>query len=297
MKKITLGLLLVVVGLIFMPNVKVEAKDCFLVNNNGICISEDEYNNLLNLAFTESEIMNMDEDVFQDNKDLIGHVVSVTTNYYKDTNYYYNGEVISNSELVSEDEYNLITADAFKRPINITGVRSVANGYTETTGKRMDTYIIEMSGYLRYKVTLNWKVMPVKRSYDIIGLGLEGEKVYVSSNPIFSQHYCTTSGSCTTTNSATVKTFEGGVGATFKLPEGSMSEMSSYLYYNVAKGVNYTLTELHAYGDYSHATSNVTQSQGSNYYTVGTGGIYLYSEVSGYYDSIAYAMSTWYGSW
>ena len=301
MKKYVVGLLLVIGSILFIPNVKVEASNCYFLNYNGICMTEVEYNNLLNMGFTESEINYMDENTYLENKDLIGHVASVSTKYYKDTYYYQDGEIITTSELVTEDEYNHTGEIILQDPTGLmqggAGILSVLNGFTETTYKRLDAYIIEQSSNLRYKTTLNWKIMPSKRSYDIIAIGLQPYYVYSPGNRAFAQHYCTTGGACTTTNAATVKNFEGGVGATFKLPDGSMSEMSSYIYTDVAKAIGNTLTELHAYGDYSHATSNVTQSQGSNYYTVGTSGIGLYSEVSGYYDSINYANAVWYGSW
>ena len=286
---------LLLIGSIFFVFQNVEARECYVVNNNGICISSSEYDRLINLGFYDFEIMNMSEDIYNSNKDLESTDKVTTTTYVADTYHYVGGKVYTTSREVSEEEYNNILPMCIK---DVSNTRGVVDGYTETTGKRMDNTIIELTNKLRYKVTLRWKTIPVTRSYDIIGIGLEQDDVYASGNRTFSQTYCVTAMSCSSSSIADIKNQVGGVGASFKLPSGSYVFMSSYLYYDVSKqpGVG-TLHSTASYGDYAHATSNVTQGQAANNYVVGYGGINLYSNIESYYDYMNKATASWSGSW
>ncbi len=286
---------LFLIGSIFFCGKNVEAKECYVVNNNGVCISSEEYERLLNQGFFDFEIMNMSNDIYNENKDLEAVNKTNTTKYVADTYYYQGNKVYTSSREVTEEEYNSILPVCEKVPSN---TRGITNGFTETTGKRMDTTIIEYTNNLRYKVTLTWKVIPVTRSYDIIAIGLDRNKVYASGNRTFSQTYCVTAMTCASSSIADIKNQQGGVGASFELPSGSYVFMSSYLYYNVSKksGVG-TITSTAAYGDYAHATSSVTQGQAADNYAVGYGGINLYSNISFYYDHMNEATAYWTGTW
>ena len=134
------------------------------------------------------------------------------------------------------------------------------------------------------------------RSYDIIGIGLENESVYCSGNRNFSQTYCTSAINCTTSSTATISNQSTGVGAAFKLPTGTYTAMSAMLYYDVDKRVP-TVTEMNAYGDYSHATSTVTHDQSAYGYTISSAGIILNYTISSYYDAIPSAVAHWDGTW
>lgn len=292
--------LLLVTSIFTLSSYSVDAdNDCYILNNNDICITEEHYNNLINLGFTDFEIQNMDSEIFEENKDLEGQVVSSITNYYIDTNYYLNGQVTSISNQVTEEEYeNFIPLEGMMGSIgNVNGILSYS-GYTETVGKRMTTTIINNGSYKRYKNTVEWKNIPVTRSYDIIGIGLEDEKVHYVANRKLRQTYCTSVTDCSVGVTATFKNMETGVGAVYKLPTGTYVEMSVYMYFDVDKrsGVG-TLTELYAWGDYSHATSSVTQSQATSGYTIGSGGIYIEADLSSSYDAINKATAYWSGTW
>ena len=286
---------LFLIGSIFFCGKGVEAKECYVVNNNGICISSSEYERLLNQGFFDFEIMNMSSDIYNSNKDLEAVNKTNTTKYVVDTYYYQGNKVYTSSREVTEEEYNSILPICEKVPSN---TRGITNGFSETTGKRMDTTIIEYTNNLRYKVTLTWKVIPVTRSYDIIGIGLDGAKVYASGNQTFSQTYCVTAMTCSSSTTADIDTQYGGVGAAFKLPSGSYVFMSSYLYYDVSKRPSAgTITSTAAYGDYAHATSNVTEGQAANNYSMGYGGIGLFSTIAPYYDHMNEATAYWTGTW
>ena len=161
------------------------------VNNNGIVITTTEYENLINLGFTESEILNMTITEFNENKDLIGNVVSTNDKYYRViTRYDNDNNIISTtSEEISEYAYN--NNDLMFNSISPLSI----DGYSETNYKKMRSQIISLTYGYRYKMSVEWKNIPSTRSYDIIGIGID-TNVYISSDITFQKKYCYSSGSC-----------------------------------------------------------------------------------------------------
>lgn len=73
----------------------------YFINNNGIKMTYNQVENLQNLGFNDKEIMYMDQNEFDANKNLIGNVVAETVKYYKTITYY-----SENSNLLSAKKLN-----------------------------------------------------------------------------------------------------------------------------------------------------------------------------------------------
>ena len=189
------------------------------------------------------------------------------------------------SSEVTEEEYNSA----------VGGISTRGDGMVETTYKKMVTSIYQNGQYYRYDNTLTWKNMPSVRSFDIIGIG-KNPNVTFGDGPYFSQRYCTSSTNCYVSYTHTHKTGSTGAGATCQLMTGSLYSLKINILYDVTKNTNLTLYGLEAYGDYSHATTTVTNSQ-AQHYSVNSSGINLTSEIYSYYDDISPAVATWYGTW
>lgn len=262
------------------------------INNNGIIISTLEYENLINLGFTENEILNMEMKEFEENKNLIGNVISSNDRYYKVVTRYDNeNNIVSNiSEEINKNIYN--TSLAFNN-INLLSV----DGYSETNYKKIRVQIISLTSGYRYKITVEWKNMPSVRSYDIIGIGID-TNVYISSDIIFQQNYCYSNGNCSSSNTSNIKKSTTGGAALFKLPtSSSITSLNSYLYFMVDKSSSSTtISKMYAYGDYSHATEK-TNSSNVNYYNINNGGINLYASIIDSYDAIPITKAIWEGTW
>jgi len=282
MKKNVLLLLI----LFFIPGV-VFASDGYR-NYYGIEMTMEEYSNLEELGFTTDEIYYMSEDEFNYNKDIEGNLEATSTRYFANIiRYDATGRIISNSDMeITEEDYNAEI------------VMPIADGYIETTYKKLRTVIASSGSRYRYKVTLTWKTMPKVRSYDIIGIGCMSSKVYVDFSSLrFSQTYCV-GNSCT--NTATYSSdYVGanGSGVSFKVPSStSITTLQSFLYYDVNKKSSSTVTYMIAYGDYAHATSTISAGSAQGFW-VDQGGIDLDDNIENYYDTIDSANATWNGSW
>lgn len=251
------------------------------VNYYGIAMSDEEYNNLLELGFSEDEIYYMNEETFETNKNIESSLEVKDERYYKTVYTDLNGETYSTE--ITKDEYN-----------NQSGMNT--RGTVETTYKTMVTTMSKNSNNtFRYKVSVAWKLFPSTRSYDIIGIGF-ADDVYISSGIYFSYHYCNASAECTESSLYyDKKQLSTGGSIVYKLPSGDIRELSTVLYYDVSKNTSSTITRLDMCGDYSHATTAIS----SNYddYTVNINGLQLHSSIAGYYDAIPCALSSWGGSW
>lgn len=264
------SLLLIMISLLFISN-NVYALDnqrTYLVNNNNISILESEYINLVNLGFTDSEIINMTSTEFNNNKNLKGTIVSTNSVIIP---YIENGgsnEILSNPGVIT------------------------------TLYKRLTTTIISVNNRYRYKVSLEWLNIPSNRSYDIIGIGIENEKVQVYQNiSYFQQNFCYSANNCSSSIVHANKFGSTGVGASFKLPNANVVSLSSYMYFDVVKNTNNTISQLNAHGDYSHATSTVSLKDASNYNVAKYYGIVLDDSIKDYYDTIQTAVATYNTSW
>ena len=250
------------------------------VNYYGISMTSQQYNNLLQLGFSENEIYYMLEETFESNKDLNATLISKNDKYYKTIYTGLDGE--SYSMEVTENEYN-------------NQSHMDARGTVRTEYKNMVTVISKNGSYYRYKVTVSWNKLPSVRSYDIIGIGFNDD-VYIASFVNFSYTYCISNGSCTTdTLFYDKKKLSTGGSAVYKLPGSEARSLSAVLYYDVAKDTTDTITRLDMYGDYSHATENVSSSIYSDY-TINVNGIVLGAGLTSY-DAIPTAQSTWGGTW
>lgn len=249
-------------------------------NYYGIEMTNEQYNNLLELGFSENEIYYMDMETFTENKEKLATLVSKTEKYYKSVYTDLNGN--SYSTEVSAEEYE-----------NQSLIQN--RGYVETEYKKVTATMSQLDNQFRYKVTTAWKKMPSVRSYDIIGVG-HSDPVSIPTAVQFYYTYCVASGDCITdrTYYYKEKTANGGT-AVYKFPTSARS-MTAVLYYDVSKFNENTITYLELCGDYAHATRTVSSSI-YNSHGIDLDGILMSDSVASYYDAIPCARASWSGTW
>lgn len=247
---------IIIVGMTLLNIKAITAFENNMLNNKGIYISDQDYERLINLGFTDNEILNLDEDLYEQNKNLTGEIIS---------------------QPMKSDLIELYAS---------------MSGKVETEYKLMNTTIIKLSnGNYRYKVNLNWKKMPATRSYDIIAIGINSANVNIVSGVTSLQSYEGIDGiKYTSSSSYSGKTTTGGF-AVFQLPTISISSLETYLYFEVSLKSSSVRT-LNAYGDYSHAQSKISLTN-SKSFSVDKTGITLSTSIKNYYDSINIAKAVY----
>lgn len=255
------------------------------INYYGISMTDVEYNNLINLGFMDDEIYYMTQDTFDANKDIKSTLVARDFKYYKTVYTGLNGESYS-TEITKSEYENESIVDTYA---------TVTTSY-----KTMVTNISQnASGSFRYKVSVMWNNIPSVRSYDIIGIGFLDARIKITSLINFSYTYCWADASCTTSGLYyDIKNTSTGAAKVYKLPTGDIRSLCAALYYDINKSDAYastTISSLRMFGDYAHATSNISSGYGN--YLINNNGIQLYASISDYYDEIPAAESNWYGTW
>ena len=215
-------------------------------------------------------------------------LVSEETKYYKTiTPLFSSSDSQSRTYEISKAEYDAV---------DFENTRSNPTTY-ETVYKSMTSSISANGSYYRYKNVLNWKSMPSTRSYDIIGIGfLQSVKVH-NDTTYFDEYYCYTVGGCYHITVNHPQIFISGAGTSFVLPSGDLNQLRQTFYFDVEKASSNTVYTQKAYADYSHATTNVTLTDSKKYSVIQSGGIYLNTSISSYYDAMSTAIATWTGTW
>ncbi len=248
-------------------------------NYYGIQMTNEEYFTLLNLGFTDDEIYYMDEDTFNENKNLDAELISQSSRYYKIVTPMY-GQ--SYAVEVSQTE-------ALNQPQN------------QMLGTVITQYINEISSIsvngskYRYKNTVNWTSMPPNNNFDVIAIGFINS-VYINSNVYFK--YSTMDSSGNWHNSTLYydkKSTSTGGSATYKIPN-ELYGLSAMIYFDVSKNTTDTLTSLTICGDYAYSLSAVTQYQAANH-AINASGIQFDSSVYNYFSIIPCATETASVSW
>lgn len=294
MKKILYALLLVALAI---TSVNAKNAQPYYTNNNGIEMSEQNYNNLKGLGFTDEQIAKMDNETFAKKKDINATIVSQKVNHYVKISYLQNGLQKERYEVVTENEYNGRLINPGEALRSVSG--NFYNGLNATDDLAVVTSISNIDDdYMQYRLDVYNYDIPSTRSFDIYGIGIESGKVHVASLIDCNQSWEYTNGNVDSTIGCYAKSEPTGGSVMFELPSGNLSSIATYISFWVAKlpGVG-TITGLEAVGDYAHAFNSVS-SNVYNYYTVNVGGIGVYSPYSSSYDQyFTPAPAAFIGSW
>ena len=268
--------LLAVLTMSLLFTTSIKAEENIIENYFGIKMTTTEYNNLLNLGFSEEDIYLMDEDTYINNKDLIGHVVSTNVTRYK--------TVRRGLESVTY----VATEEEFQSRNEVMPL-----GVVENYWRSVVTKITQIDSNYRYIVSTIWSTMPEERDYDVIAIGITSDVVR-STYPTFTRHYCDYD-DCYNSNVGVIKTGRYGAGASFKIPSGTLTGIGASLYFDVVKDVSWTLTYQEFCGMYAHGTNtSLTDSQN---YTIATGGIGFGAAAVDKYVVMGCSYGTWTGTW
>lgn len=268
--------LLAVLTMSLLFTTSIKAEENIIENYFGIKMTTTEYNNLLNLGFSEEDIYLMDEDTYINNKDLIGHVVSTNVTRYKTVR----RGLESVTYVATEEEFQSRNE---VRPL----------GVVENYWRSVVTKITQVDSSYRYMVSTIWNTMPNERNYDVIAIGIPSDVVR-STYPTFTRHHCDYDG-CYNSSVAAVKTARYGAGASFKIPSGTLTGIGASLYFDVTKFASGTLTYQEFCGMYAHGTNTtLTESQD---YTIASGGIGFGASAVDKYVVMGCSYGTWTGTW
>jgi len=278
------------------------SNDVYYTNLNNIEMTEQEYNNLLNLGFSDIQIARMNEDEFLNNKDIESELVSTEKKYVKTTTTLINGIKYTTSEVLGEEELEeaLLQVQQPTYSPNMSGNYYDGYSYTEIIELTTQMSYID-NATIRFRFDVEWEEMPNERYYDIMGIGFDQTKVNIVSDIFFREDWTTSNNTAGYELEFYPKEESTGGSVLYELPSGSLNTLSAYMYFDVGKksGAG-TLTYVEAVGDYAHAdvyynpeaTNGVRQN-----YTVNIGGVDVDSPYGSHYYSLPAAVAHFSGTW
>ena len=271
------------------------ANEVYYVNENNIEMTESEYNNLVALGFTERYISHMKEEEFLANKDVVATLLSSSKKYYRTTTMMRNGiRVTVTNEISLEEAIELQEEIVLRGPSG-----NFYDGMVGDSVFSMTTSIAAIGNtYMRYMNNVEWLSDPLYKYHDIIGIGIEDNKVEIASVAVFNEQWVTTNNVHDDTQVCSPKYVSTGSLAVFELPSTAVSHIDIAFYFNIRKKANVgTITSLYAVGDYAHANSDVTPSNLLSHISINTSGIMIDSTYAAYFIDIPEATASFIGTW
>lgn len=256
LKKILFMFYALISILLVVPNV-VNAEE--IINNNGIVMTEQEYNNFLKV-YDSDYIMNMSEEKYNKLKTLDFNNVTTTTKYIETT--YNQGLQLTTEREVTEEEFNEFNAVS---PLLDNGSASY-----ETQLKKLVLSIVGGTTWNYAVVAATWKAIPSNRSYDLIGFygfGFDfgngtqkGEQIYVLDGNYTSIPYAW--------NGTNIKRHSNGFGFSMNIVNSDITYLQLVAECDVRANIDHPTL----YTSYQHAQRNLSLAD-SQSYTLGGAGL------------------------
>lgn len=192
---------------------------------------------------------------------------------------------ISNSKALSNEKYYKTTyennvykvKEISSKEYNSVDSNQLSDSYIETEYKKISLNILGNT----VKLNVNWKKTPRYKSYDVIAI--MGDGVTFDANSIVGYQIATLTNDHQTVHydiaTKNTKIFNNGIGI-------SMNLIDTAIYYNLSLSIRYT-GRGKVYGNYRHATSNVSLNQSLNYYLNNGSIIFNTDSLNNTYDNIS----------
>lgn len=240
--------------------------DKIIVNNQGVKITQTDYNNILK-THPEGYLMSMSQEQYDYLRQFDYSNIKSDTKYIEST---YNKNLGTTYErYLTKEEYNNIKEDE----VNSTR----ASNSIETTYKELTINVSTTTSVHNVTLTCNWKIAPACRSFDVIGVRFVNYNIAGGSQSGMQTYkvngnYKYVSYSPTGTN---IKVDTTGYGISMNLVNDKISEL--YLTTDVS-GMPTSSTSYAVYGAYQHAKENVSlaTSKGYTIGPAGLGGVFVY---------------------
>lgn len=251
-----------------------------LTNSYGIKITEEQYENLKELGFTDLAIDQMNKEVFKANKDLVVDSKSESTKYQEIVETKPVENQFSTFSTTSENSPTYTTTELseeeyFRRvEQEKNGIKILASYDTTTTSYRRLTTSIQFIGTTtRLHNKFVWDIIPNTRSYDVLSTSIDstfspqagseyGQQLWGYTHPLYGGFYGDNasypSGSSTYTRDT------AGYGVKMNLKDDSsnlrVTQLEGYMYYNIIRNSSVVPYYINAYGNYSHLKSTADTS-------------------------------------
>lgn len=292
MKK-TLLIVLTAILLLSFTSVRAESnKKIYFTNMNGVELTEQQYNNLLE-GFSPDTINTMSAEMINPLKNDTNIQKNTTTKYVKVITEYKNGEAINSiQEEVSKLEYDA-SPEIDSIIVATKGTKFIGTDYVETNYKKITLEITFGASVSTKYVTLTnvWKQIPKVKSFDVLALAPGVASASFNFNGHRSGYqkwdgntinYSASSGNWKIVNGSGI--WKKGLGLSQNIVDDTTTSLENSITVVFLCGA----IPFSARATYQHAVSTVTLAQSQNYTmsSSGMGGLLNYgSNIASKYDN------------
>lgn len=227
-----------------------------ITNNNGIVISEQEYNDFLKI-YSSEYIMNMSEQKYNKIKDLNFNDITTSKKYLETT---FNASLnLTTEREITEAEFN-----SYITPRLNDGAAS-----HETQAKSLVLAVLGGTTWNYITASVAWKGIPSTRSFDVIGFrgyGFEfgegtqgGEQMYTLNGEYNVISYAW--------NGTNIKKFDNGFGISMNIVNSDITSLEILLDGDISPLIAHPTI----YASYQHAQFNLSLANSQNYTLGGAG--------------------------
>lgn len=236
-----------------------------ITNNNGVVMSEQEYNDFLKI-YSSEYIMNMTEVKYNKIKDLNFDDITTSTKYVETV---YNPSL----QLTTERE---ITKEEYESFNPVMPRLNDGGASHATTAKEISLSVFGGTTWNYVLFVATWKGIPSTRSFDVIGIrgyGFEfsngtqnGEQIYTLDGNYTAIDYAW--------NGTNIKKHDNGFGISMNIVNSDITSLQAVVECDIKATVNHPTV----YGSYQHAVDNLTLAQSQNYTLggAGLGGVFVF---------------------
>lgn len=251
-------LLYILVGVLVILPVATKAES--ITNNNGIVISEEEYNNFIKIHTHES-IMTMDQEKYEKLKSL--DYSNITTEDYYVASTYNQSLNLTTEREITKEEFDSYDNNGVSPLLDDGGASH------ETQVKKITLNVVGGTTWNYVVVTATWKGIPSVRSYDVIGVrGFDfdfrngsqtGEQIYILDGDYTVIDYAW--------DGTNIQKHDNGFGISMNIVNSDIT----FLQLSVDCDIKATSSSPAVYASYQHAQQNLSLADSQNYTLGGSG--------------------------
>jgi len=251
-----------------------------ITNNNGIVISEEDYNNFIQIH-THEYIMTMNEEKYEKLKSLDYENVENDT-LYVETTYNPSLNLTTEREITKEEYDNYSISNNGIAPLLDDG-----GAYYETTAKEITLNVVGGTTWNYVVATATWKGIPSTRSYDVIGVRGEGfnfregsqggQQIYILNGEYSYIDYAW--------NGTNIQRHDNGFGISMNIVNSNITALQV----TVDCDIKATTSHPAVFASYQHAVTDVSLATSQNYTLggAGLGGVFVFpSNIALKYDGM-----------
>lgn len=257
------------------------SEESTIITSVGNEVTQEEFDQLLEMGFSELAIDQMPTDIIQDNLEFTPSEI-VSTETYQEVVEFDLSRNLLKADLFLNGENSLIESyvielseEEYYKRLNSKEMEALSSSdETSTSYRRLRTTVSKgTDGKYRVNSRFVWDIIPKTRSHDLLSMSIDSEFTPVPGSnfgqQLWGAHipvYNVLEGGSATYNSSSARWSKQGAGYGVKMNLKNSDkgyiivDLEGYAYFDIERRSSIVPNYVNVYGNYSHANANVSSS-------------------------------------